>query len=299
VCPKSQCDEYTIEDLFDLVFPPDLKLNGHLCMIYDCFLDDSKDETQEHIVLSAGFFGTKQEWGNMRAQWGKILRDEGIDYFKTSEFKSLDGQFERFHDEGKYPKPAGRTEARRIKAALQEVMTKHPRLRGIGITIPVADYKDVCARPEAQGVMYGSPYHRALESVMHETVKVVRAMPGGNNNRVAFVHDEGPDSEELYNVYLNFKKNNPKTAKYMGGFASLDDTLHPPLQAADMLANNTLSIGMEWLKQNRAVEKQMEMQSSIQKLGIWDTDFMLSVLKRNLPRHGKPIPLDLQGEEYG
>jgi hypothetical protein len=268
-------------------------------MIYDCFLDDSKDEKQEHIVLSAGFFGTKQEWGNMRAQWGKILRDEGIEYFKTSEFKSLDGQFERFHDEVKYPTPVGRDEARRIKAALQDVMKRHSLIRGIGITIPVADYNEVCARPEAQGVMFGSPYHRALESVMHETVKVVRSMPGGNNNRVAFVHDEGSDSGELYKVYLNFKTNNPNTAKFMAGFSSLDDKIHPPLQAADMLANNTLSIGMEWLKENRAVEKQIEMQSSIQKLGIWDTHFMLSVLKRNLPRHGKVIPLDLQRPDYG
>ncbi len=32
---------YTIEDFYDLVFPPELEVDGYLCMIFTSFLDDS------------------------------------------------------------------------------------------------------------------------------------------------------------------------------------------------------------------------------------------------------------------
>jgi hypothetical protein len=50
--------QFSIEDLFDLVFPPDSKTTGFLCMIYQCFLDDSKDQHQKKLIISAGFMGT-------------------------------------------------------------------------------------------------------------------------------------------------------------------------------------------------------------------------------------------------
>jgi hypothetical protein len=45
-------------------------------------------------------------------------------------------------------------------------------------------YNEVCALPEAQGVIYGNPYHRALESVMPETTKTINRHAG--KHMVAF-----------------------------------------------------------------------------------------------------------------
>ena len=117
---------------------------------------------------------------------------------------------------------------------------------------------------------------------------------------VAFVHDNGPDFDELRAVYKGFLAVNPGIAKVCGGgFQPLDDKMHPPLQAADMIANFTLGVGQKWLAEGRTKQKKSEMKENIAKLGIWDTHYMLSILKHELTRWGKPIPLDLQSAEYG
>jgi Protein of unknown function (DUF3800) len=292
VCTKSQC-EYTIEDLFDLVFP---EAAGYLCMVVNCFLDDSKDQNQSKLIVSAGFFGTKEDWGQLRIAWSRRLKEDGIRYFKTSEYKMLEEEFAKFKTAA-YPAPTGRQKAKEIRDSLRGILREHPRIRGVGVAIAIEDYNKVCARPEAQGVLIGSPYHRALDSVMFETVKLIRKIPG--HHKVAFVHDDGPDFDDLRKVYTAFKANNPKTAKSLAGFQPLNDKEHPPLQAADMLANYALGIGIEWLTAGRSAAKVREMRENLTLLGVWDEHYLLSVLKRNLPRHGKPIPLDLQSKEYG
>lgn len=145
--------------------------------------------------------------------------------------------------------------------------------------------------------MRGLPYQRALEGVLFETVKLIRKLPG--KNAVAFVHDDGPDFNMLRTVYNGFKVANPRTAEFVAGFQPLSDKEHPPLQLADMIANLTLEIGMQWLADKRPLGGVKHMQDNIRMLGVWDEHYMLSILKRNLIRFGKPIPADLQAEEYG
>ena len=65
-------------------------------MVYHCFLDDSKDKHQKKLMVSAGFFGRKEDWDGLRLAWKSVLKSHGIDYFKSSEYYRLDGQFERF-----------------------------------------------------------------------------------------------------------------------------------------------------------------------------------------------------------
>jgi hypothetical protein len=265
-------------------------------MIYNCYLDDSKDQKQEQMIISAGFYGTQSEWGSVRLEWRKRLLEDGLEYFKTSEYKSLDGQFAKFKT-STYPRPTGRDAARKIRSALLEIIKRHPQIQGVGVAIPVQDYKEVCSRPEAAGVFGGDPYHRALESVIFETAKIVRKKPG--RNMVAFVHDDGPDFDQLRAIYKGFVKFNPGIGKACGGFQPLDDKLHPPLQTADMIANFTLGIGQKWLEDGRTPQKKTEMKENISLLGIWETRYMLSILRHELKRWGKPIPLDLESEEYG
>jgi hypothetical protein len=291
-----QCGEFTIEDLFDLVFPSEWRITGHLCMIYHCYLDDSKDQKQDQMVVSAGFFGTQKAWGNLRAEWKGRLQKDGLEYFKTSEYKMLNGEFSKFKSNS-YPAPTGREAARNLRSDLQRILDKQIGIYGIGVAIPVADYEDVRSRPEAQGVLHGSPYHWALEGIMLGTVNALCEDPA-SRSMVAFVHDDGEDFDELRAVYKSFKELNKVTAKYMAGFQSLDDKLHPPLQAADMAANYTLGLGQEWLANGRSKPKMKEMEQSIKRLYVWDKNYMLSVLKRQLVRLKRPIPSDLQGAEY-
>jgi hypothetical protein len=262
-------------------------------MLYHCFLDDSKDRHQQRLFISAGFYGDKDTWHEVRRAWRKCLRKYGIEYFKTSEYKMLRGQFEQFR---RHPSPQGRDRAGIVRAELLGVLRRHPSIHGVGVTLPVEDFNRVCARPDAT-LMQGLPYQRALEGVLFETVKLVRNKPG--NNTVAFVHDDGDDFDALRHVYNEFKKANPKTAQSIAGFQALSDKEHPPLQLADMVANLTLEIGEQWLANRRPLRSVKHMQENIEKLGVWDEHYMLSVLKRNLIRFGKAVPVDLEAEEYG
>ena len=267
-----------------------------LRMVYECFLDDSKDANQSEMFVSAGFFGTRDNWSSLRKSWKVVLDEKGIDYFKSSEYNHLTHQFARFRTPV-YPPPSGRNAAKEIKAALQQVVSLHRNIRGIGLSVQVRDFEKVCSRPEASTIFGSNPYHRALESVMFETVKIICRRPG--HNIVAFVHDEESDFEILRQLYLGFKKLNPRTAKYMGGFVPLSDKEHPPLQMADMIANNTLEVGLDRIRKGETDKARISMRSNINKLGWWDEHYMLSVLKRNLILRGHPVPIDLDNEEYG
>lgn len=265
-------------------------------MLFHCFLDDSKDQNQSKILVSAGFLGTKDDWHHLRVAWNKCLRKDGLKYFKTSEYKMLEGEFRRFKTSA-YPPPTGRQQASKIRDDLQGILKKNPRILGVGEAIPIEDYNKVCARPEAQGIFPGSPYQRALEGVLLEAVTLAHKL--SPDSEVAFVHDDGADFDWLRAVYEGFKIVNPKTAKSMKGFLPSSDKEHPPLQLADMMANFTLGAGLEWLNNGRQAKWASQMSDNIGKLGIWNEHLMLHILKRNLIRKGLPVPLDLQAEEYG
>src|ERR1019366_10392941 len=81
--------EYTLDDFHDLVFPSELGIEGQLCMIYNCCLDDSKDAKQLEMFVCAGFFGAKGDWSRFTSEWNIRLHQDGIGYFKTSEYRML------------------------------------------------------------------------------------------------------------------------------------------------------------------------------------------------------------------
>jgi hypothetical protein len=62
-----------------------------------------------------------------------------------------------------------------ITDELRNILENSDGINGIGIAIPVVDYEEVCARTEAQNIMYGKPYRQALQSVVIKTLEVVGA----------------------------------------------------------------------------------------------------------------------------
>jgi hypothetical protein len=265
-------------------------------MIYQSFLDDSKDPLQARLMVSAGFVGTPAEWGSLRSGWAAVLRKHDIKYFKSSEYYSLTGEFAKFRGDA-YPKPKGREAAQQIRSELQAVMNRHSGIRGVGISVPLETYYRVYERPEAKGALPADPYQAALVSVIYETAKIAKSQQG--RNMVTFVHDDDDHFDNLRSAVGKFKDVNADIAKYIGGFAPLDDKLHPPLQAADMVSNYTLQLGLQGLESGDFKANVQEMRENIGLLGVWDEGYILSVLKVNLLRKGRPIPIDLESDEYG
>jgi hypothetical protein len=148
-------------------------------MLFRCFLDDSKDQEQSKVFSSAGFLGGKDDWIALRVLWEQCLKECGINYFKASEWKMLQGEFARFKTPA-YPIPKGREAANKI---------------------------------------------RALEGVFNEVLKGIEALDG--KHQVAFVHDDGPDFDELRHYYHEYKATNPRHAHMMVEFIPLDDKLSP------------------------------------------------------------------------
>lgn len=259
-------------------------------MLFRCFLDDSKDEEQSKIFVSAGFLGVKDDWTALRVMWDQCLGESGIDYFKTSEWKMLQGQFARFRS-ADYPIPKGREAASKIRDSLLEIPRLLRNIKGVGCLIPIDDYSRVCARPEALEFFAAKPYRRALEGVFNEVLRAVEALPG--KHQVAFVHDDGPDFDELRRYYQEYRLINPRHGAMMVEFVPLDDKRHPPLQMADAIANFSQELGIRWLETGRkAFDSPWPF--NVYHLGIWDEDYMLGLLKHELKRRGKPIPGYLQ-----
>jgi hypothetical protein len=288
MCVQSQLSP---EEVCDLMVPD--YLGDGIVGVYKCFVDDSKDSQQAKMLVCAGWIGERNDWMAFCKRWNNRLTQDGIGYFKTSEYKMLKGEFEKFRS---LTAPAGREAAREIRNDLLAIISSYEHIYSVGVCIPMDEWCTVSSRPEAKDIL-GHPYHRAIESVWFQTVKRgFRTIHTHRHSVVQFVHDEGPDSEELLSLYGAFKRLNPKTAKYLAGFACLDDKLNPPLQAADLIANHTLEIGIDWLDNGKSKVKELELQSSIGYLAVWNKHYARGLLCHELHRKKLPIPEDLLEE---
>jgi hypothetical protein len=118
-------------------------------MVFQCFLDDSKDQDQSKVFVSAGFISTLVGWKELRSAWSKCLKENGQEYFKTSEYKMLNGQFARFKTAA-YPPPNGRQRASGIRDAFLAIHTGMSNIKAFGCSIPMQDYLRVCSRSESK-----------------------------------------------------------------------------------------------------------------------------------------------------
>jgi hypothetical protein len=233
---KLKCNarhQFSLDNWFDLFFPPDRKGNGYICVVFQTFLDDSK-HSAEKLMVSAGFCASREAWSMFRKDWVATGKKHGIDYFKSSDCNHVDGQFRKFR-KGKYAQADDKEMVRVIREDFLAVVARHPGIIGVGVAVEMSSYERLASFPEAQGVLPLDPYKAALSSVIFETVKRVRSRD--RNCMVTFIHDSG-DEENLSASYREFCEKNPKTAKHVGGMAFANDKLTAELQAADLIANH-------------------------------------------------------------
>jgi hypothetical protein len=284
---ESRFEEYTVDDLHALIFPEDGETQGYLCMVFNGFLDDSKDRGAQRIMTSAGFVASQQVWTRFRQDWKRVLASYGLEYFKSSECFSLTGQFASFR-KNKYGRPEEKEAAQHVRSELQQVIADHRDIRGIGVVVQLEDYRRIAAMPEARDVLPENPYRSALCSVMFETVGYLRKI--APYPMVAFVHDEEDDFDDLRISYKEFRQLNKKTARCLGGFAAMDDKRTPELQAADLLASHTTFLAG---KEPNLRANLLEMKRNISHLGVWNEEYILAVLKRGIMRRkGQPLPIE-------
>lgn len=259
-------------------------------MIRDCYLDDSKDASQEFAYVCAGFYATRRAWEDFHKSWERQLRAEGISYFKTSEYKSLSGEFRRWKN---VPPPFGQQGAELIRKRLENVVRQASGLHGVGVVVPVGEHEAVLRHQNADVIFPAKYiYHRAFELTLFKTTHQACK---SSKNSIAFAHDEGPDFNGLRTIYISFKEKNPRTAKYMKGFIPLDDKYVGALQIADMFANSIQGTTVKFLNEEiREASSSDIFMFDRSKIWVWTREVGEEVLAGNLESRRMPIPESLK-----
>jgi hypothetical protein len=255
-----------------------------LCVIRDCYLDDSKDKHQEFVHVCGGFYGTSKAWDRFSKAWDKQCKEDGIDYWKTSEYRRLEGQFAKWS-------PDRRSEADAVKHRLQAIARKSIRLHGVAVAVPVKVHHDLLRYENADRIFKEEHiYFRALETAIYRATSLACADP---RDLMLFVHDDGPDFDLLRQIFNSYKEKNQETGKHLTMFMPMDDKTTPPLQLADMFANAIQSTSVDIFAHNRMRDRKNIFMLDRSSVSVWDRPIGEIVLRHNMRSRGIPVPLEL------
>jgi hypothetical protein len=151
---------------------------------------------------------------------------------------SLTGEFRRFQDRLKYPKPKGREAANAIRDDLQQIL-RAANASGFGLGINLKDYRFVRRSSRARKTLGANPYEQAYLTML---IRIAGTCEDEMPNRVgtetvAFLCDEHDRSAIIKRVYDKLKEKNPRCAPWMGSLSYMDNKKSPALQTGDLLAS--------------------------------------------------------------
>lgn len=217
------------EELFGFLF---CKEHGteYLAMLYHAYIDDSADRNRERLIVCGAIIGNRAEWGMINGKWRNRLAQDELQYFKSSQCETLNGQFHKFRE---YGPEDGKKRALAVRDDLYSIITNAPII-ALGVTLSVPFHRIMLSDPHKFGEIPQVPYRLAFQQVLAESAKAILLL--GRGNIVTFGHDDGDDFHVLHDLYKEFKKRNPHYAAIMHDFVPLDDKVHPPVQAADVAA---------------------------------------------------------------
>jgi hypothetical protein len=109
-------------------------------------LDESSDRLRRKVFVVAGYLARQAAWAEIERQWLLRLEQEcdpePMRYFSSNEYLYLTGEFKRFRDPDRYPKPKGREAAKVVRDDLQQIMRASDAM-GFGLGVNLKDYRDI------------------------------------------------------------------------------------------------------------------------------------------------------------
>lgn len=208
---------------------------GVFAMLLRVYVDDSSDERQEKAVVAGAFVGTAKQWSGLKLSWQRRLKQDGLRYFRSTEYYSLRGEFARYRDSVKYPKPAGSNAATALRDDLDGVIKKSG-VMGMAVAIPMKMYKHIRETEfGAKEIFSEDAFESALQSLINQCAMTSREE--FNGIPLAFICDDSPSSARIAKTYGEFKALNTEVSQYLGGLVHQDDKYFPQLQAADLMAH--------------------------------------------------------------
>lgn len=271
-------------------------------------LDESADRDRKHVFVVAGYLARQRNWIEIERRWTLRLEQESdpqpMKYFSRSECSFLSGEFSRFRDEKKYPKPKGRLAAERIKADLLGIL-KDAHAAGFALGTPLRDYAAIRKSSAARRVLDADPYVQSYATVMiFIASQLEEEMP--SREVVAFLCDGHDKSTNVQSIYDKLISHNPICGRWMGSLTYADNESSPALQAADLLAGECKDFLVEYTNSDRsklrdAFKSRVGGNVSIKYL---DKDSLKLMVNANVLKDGRPgiystLQLGLFGDKFG
>jgi hypothetical protein len=253
-------------------------------MLLKVFVDDSSDEKQQKAIAAGAFVGFTKQWTNLKNEWMKRLKPDGLKYFRSTEYYSLQGEFRRYRDPIKYPKPAGSNAASALRNDLDGIIKK-TGVMGIAAVIPIEAYNDVRANEPGAALRFSEdPFESALQTLIQECVKVSRE--DLHSSPVEFICDDGPSSARIAVAYRSFMARNLHFDGIAQALVHRDDKKLVPLQSADLMAHLSREFYSNWILDPTDVNLN-RLNKSVYKIIVWSKSYMLEEMaatRRTLAR---------------
>lgn len=220
-----------------------LPSDGDKCMYHATF-DDFGTCELDGIRGFAGYVATDQQWRDFNRHWDGALAEIQMDFLHTAEYLNT---FTLIGD-----KPKTDEDDYLILSPFINVVRTHiinPGGFGVIIVTECAGY-DALSKGEKAYIR--KPLINSFESFIGIICSQVSPSLG-RHNPIAFQVDETDVAEttvDLLRTFIALKKQNDLYRKSLGGICFVDDKMHRPAQAADMLANLALK-GWRKHKQNQ------------------------------------------------
>jgi hypothetical protein len=295
---NSALEGYTsLSEVFKIAFRR--KNHGRLFMVMtqllESFLDESSDQEQKDIFCVAAFLANERLWKPLEDRWVKRLQQDHVKYFRASDCKAVRGAFDHLRKEyGSFLE--AKKVADTLRAELEDILVSSHWI-GFGLGVVMPDYKAVLQEyPIARRFYAEDPTVAAYSQIMYEVAREVRKKAKGFG--VAYIVDDSSYSDKIRHAFDAMKVNHPTIGVSAKTCAPFDDKDTPALQMADLLANVTKDIFLEWLPRGGPYAELGKWHDHFERFGKWDKKHMVKSLGRNLtsPRFVKgtiarqPVP---------
>lgn len=193
------------------------------------YLDESSDKRTESLLCVGGLISNEPILRRLSTAWNARLDQDGIAYFRFSDWKNLHGAFHHFRRH----KDGARKRADKVLCDLEEILLSESWV-GVGMGVLVPQYRTVLMEnPYARLLYPNDPTEPAYGQMFYQIAHVIRK--NGAGHQVAIFVDKSNDYPKLAGVYRALQLHHPTLGKSLATIAPVDDKLTPAMQMADFI----------------------------------------------------------------
>jgi hypothetical protein len=183
--------------------------------------DESGKADREHVVF-AGLISYPGRWSQMIDKWMSLLEPHGLRYWRSTNAAQLNEQFTRFRQR--------RKDLEKLTLDLVQLICEYAEGGSVNsVTMELYNKLGPDRRQE-----WKDPFYAAFQ---HGMLALVGAAHVGAVDTVTLVCDDSEEySSECLKMYRRLKKLNPGVTGRLVSVCFHDDSVYPPLQAADLFA---------------------------------------------------------------